>query len=266
MTNTQRTSQQASQQKSQRASQRASKGGPASGDVGSSVIARSLRPGSIVCRNVWRRYRGSHLVPALGGVDLRVTPGEWVAIMGPSGLGKSTLLNLIGGLDVPDTGDITVHGEPVSSASRAERANLRRTHIGIVLQSLNLLADLTVGQNVELPLRLAGASRREARREASRLLHALGLERFENKMPDQLSGGEQQRVAIIRALANRPAVLLADEPTGALDRQSATEVLDLLRVAHEAGQTLVVVTHDQRVASYADRVVFMEDGVIVDHG
>jgi putative ABC transport system ATP-binding protein len=224
----------------------------------------SLRPGSIECRNVWRRYPGSHLVPALGGVDLRVTPGEWVAIMGPSGSGKSTLLNLIGGLDTPDTGDITVDGESVSGASRAERAELRRSRIGIVLQSLNLLADLTVSQNVELPLRLAGRSRREARSVALELLQDLGLEDLGVRMPDQLSGGQQQRVAIVRALANRPAVLLADEPTGALDRTSASGVLDLLRAAHVQGQTLLVVTHDQRVASYADRVVLMEDGVIIE--
>jgi putative ABC transport system ATP-binding protein len=224
----------------------------------------ALRPGSIVCRNVWRRYPGSHLVPALGGVDLHVTPGEWVAIMGPSGSGKSTLLNLIGGLDTPDTGDISVDGESVSDASRAQRAELRRSRIGIVLQSLNLLADLSVGQNVELPLRLAGHSRRGARGEAARLLEDLGLGKLVDRMPDQLSGGQQQRVAIVRALANRPAVLLADEPTGALDRTSASGVLDLLRAAHEEGQTLLVVTHDQRVASYADRVVMMEDGVIVE--
>lgn len=230
----------------------------------SSRATRVHRPGSIECRNVWRRYPGSHLVPALGGVDLRVSPGEWVAIMGPSGSGKSTLLNLIGGLDTPDTGDIVVDGQAVSGASRSERAELRRSRIGIVLQSLNLLGDLTVSQNVELPLRLAGRSRREARTMAGHLLHDLGLAELGSRKPDQLSGGQQQRVAIIRALANQPAVLLADEPTGALDRTSASGVLDLLRAAHEHGQTLLVVTHDQRVASYADRVVLMEDGVVVE--
>jgi putative ABC transport system ATP-binding protein len=237
---------------------------PSTGGKGRLSSIGQQRPGSVVCRNVWRRYPGAHNVPALGGVDLQVTPGEWLAIMGPSGSGKSTLLNLIGGLDTPDTGDIIVDGESMSGASRSGRAELRRMRVGIVLQSLNLLADLSVSQNVELPLRLAGQSRREARRGAAELLRDLGLEKLGDRMPDQLSGGQQQRVAIVRALANRPAVLLADEPTGALDRASASGVLDLLRAAHDMGQTLLVVTHDQRVASYADRVIMMEDGMIVE--
>ncbi len=231
----------------------------ASGSLHASVL-----PGPIVrCRNVVRRYANSVGIPALNGADLDVASGEWVVIMGPSGSGKSTLLNLIAGLDLPDAGTIRVADELTSAATRRRRTHLRRTQVGIVLQSLNLLEDLTAGQNVELALRIGGLTPRAARPEALRLLRQFELAELANRRPSELSGGQQQRVAIARALANRPAVLLADEPTGALDRASATEVLDVLRHAHKSGQTLIIVTHDNRVASYADRVVRIEDGVVV---
>jgi putative ABC transport system ATP-binding protein len=221
------------------------------------LVRRALQ-----CRGVEKRYRSESSVPALGGVDLDVERGEWVAIMGPSGSGKSTLLNIIAGLDTPDAGSVTVDGEEITGLPKSDRAVMRRTRVGIVLQSLNLLGDLSAVKNVELPLRLAGVRKSEARRRAERLLDLLELGDLGTRLPSQLSGGQQQRVAIARALANKPTVLLADEPTGALDRNSATEVLTVLKRAHQAGQTLIVVTHDQRVASYADRIVRMEDGLI----
>ena len=220
----------------------------------------------VQCRGLVRRYAGSSAVPALNGADLEVWPGEWVAITGPSGSGKSTLLNMVAGLDVPDCGEVIIEGEVMSSTNRTRRAQLRRTKIGIVLQSLNLLNDLTASQNVELALRLGGQTKRAARNNAHRLLSDFELGDLTHRFPHQLSGGQQQRVAIARAMANEPAVLLADEPTGALDRSSATDVLDVLRRAHAQGQTLLVVTHDNRVASYADRVVVVEDGVVIDDG
>jgi putative ABC transport system ATP-binding protein len=220
----------------------------------------------VACRSLVRRYPGSAAVPALNGANLEVWPGEWVAITGTSGSGKSTLLNMIAGLDVPDSGEVQINGEIMSSTNRTRRAQLRRTTIGIVLQSLNLLSDLTASQNVELALRLGGQNKRTARNNAHRLLSDFDLADLTHRFPHELSGGQQQRVAIARAMANEPAVLLADEPTGALDRNSATEVLDVLRRAHAQGQTLIVVTHDNRVASYADRVIVIEDGAVTDDG
>jgi putative ABC transport system ATP-binding protein len=220
----------------------------------------------VACRSLVRRYPGSAAVPALNGANLEVWPGEWVAITGTSGSGKSTLLNMIAGLDVPDSGEVQINGEIMSSTNRTRRTQLRRTTIGIVLQSLNLLSDLTASQNVELALRLGGQNKRTARSNAHRLLSDFDLADLTHRLPHELSGGQQQRVAIARAMANEPAVLLADEPTGALDRNSATEVLDVLRRAHAQGQTLIVVTHDNRVASYADRVIVIEDGAVTDDG
>jgi putative ABC transport system ATP-binding protein len=216
---------------------------------------------AVCCQSVTRSYAAAPL-PALDRVNLTVEAGEWIAITGTSGSGKSTLLNLIAGLDVPDSGEVTLNGESMSRATKSRRAELRLAHVGVVLQSINLLADLTATQNVELPLRLAGISRRQSRLRASSLLAGFGLSDLVDRRPEDMSGGQQQRVAVARALANRPTVLLADEPTGALDRTSANEVLDVLRSAHDAGQTLIVVTHDQRVASYADRIVVLEDGRI----
>jgi putative ABC transport system ATP-binding protein len=232
------------------------------GNTSYAAVAEPL----VACRSLVRRYPGSAAVPALNGANLEVWPGEWVAITGTSGSGKSTLLNMIAGLDVPDSGEVQINGEIMSSTNRTRRAQLRRTTIGIVLQSLNLLSDLTASQNVELALRLGGQNKRTARNNAHRLLSDFELGDLTHRFPSELSGGQQQRVAIARAMANEPAVLLADEPTGALDRNSATEVLDVLRRAHAQGQTLIVVTHDNRVASYADRVIVIEDGAVTDDG
>jgi putative ABC transport system ATP-binding protein len=218
----------------------------------------------VSCRGVERTYRsGARETLAVRGVDLDVGPGEWVAIMGPSGCGKSSLLQLLGGLDRPDAGTVTVAGHDLAGLTETRRALLRRTEIGYVFQFFNLVQDFTVAENVELPMLLAGVGRAAARRRRSELLQAVGLPDLADAAPAQLSGGQQQRVAIARALANRPGVLLADEPTGNLDTESARQVLDLLRRQHEDGQTIVMVTHDPRVAAAADRLLVMEDGRFV---
>jgi putative ABC transport system ATP-binding protein len=207
---------------------------------------------------------GTRQVAAVRGVDLDVATGEWLAIMGPSGCGKSTLLHLLGGLDVADAGTVTIAGEDVTGRSESERAVLRRRLVGYVFQAYNLVPDLSVGENVELPAQLAGRSRRAARARAGELLEELGLAATAGSSPAELSGGQQQRVAIARALVNRPPLLLADEPTGALDTESARTVLAMLKRHHAEGQTIVLVTHDHRVAAAADRVVTMRDGAIGD--
>ncbi len=212
-----------------------------------------------------KTYSGDGIdVLALRGVDLEVAANEFVAVMGPSGCGKSTLLHLLGGLDRPTAGSIELDGRRVESLSEAAWAVLRRRQLGFVFQFFNLVGTLTVAENVELPARLVGASPAEARRRREELLERLGVSARADTLPSRLSGGQQQRVAIARALVNRPAVLLADEPTGNLDSASATEVLGLLRELKAEGQTLVLVTHDARVAASADRVLAMRDGLVVD--
>jgi putative ABC transport system ATP-binding protein len=205
---------------------------------------------------------GEAAVVALRDVDLSVAHGEFVAVTGPSGCGKSTLLNLLGGLDRPTAGEVLLHGERVDGAGEARRAKLRRGEIGIVFQFFNLIGNLTVADNVELPALLAGVPAREARRRGHDLLERLGLAEAARRVPGNLSGGQQQRVAIARALINRPSLLLADEPTGNLDSAAAREVMGVLQERHDDGQTIVLVTHDMRVASTADRVVTMRDGAV----
>ncbi|MDB1086380.1 ABC transporter ATP-binding protein [Streptomyces sp. ACA25] len=202
--------------------------------------------------------------PAVRGVDLRVERGEFVAITGPSGAGKSTLLHLLGGLDRPDRGSIRLGGRRVDSFSEARWAELRRRNIGIVFQFFNLVSNLTVADNVELPALLAGSGTRQARAAREELLAELGLQGKERAVPGELSGGEQQRVALARALVNHPSLLLADEPAGSLDSKGTREVLRLLSRFHQRGQTIVMVTHDARMASAADRVISFYDGRIVD--
>jgi putative ABC transport system ATP-binding protein len=209
-------------------------------------------------------------VRALRGLDLEVQRGEFVAVMGPSGCGKSTLLNLVAGLDSAGDGEILIAG--VSSIGRDENdlARMRRAHIGIVFQFFNLLDDISVLENVVLPAVIAGAPRRRAESRARDLLDLLGISDKRDDGPRSLSGGERQRLAIARALSNEPTLLLADEPTGALDSEGGDEVIELLRRLHDASQTILLVTHDVRVASAAGRVVRMRDGravpSVVDRG
>jgi len=216
-------------------------------------------------RGLEKSYRTDDVErPVLRGLSLDVERGEWVAAMGPSGCGKSTMLHLLGGLDLPDAGSVRLGDDEITSLATRDRARLRRRRVGYVFQQYNLIPHLDVAANVELPQRLAGASRRESRARSVELLGALGLEGRDRNLPGTLSGGEQQRVAIARAIANHPDLLLADEPTGALDSESAALVLDLLRAQHDLGQTIVMVTHDPGVAAVADRVVHVFDGQIVD--
>jgi len=199
-------------------------------------------------------------VRALRGIDLTLGAGEFVAVMGPSGCGKSTLLNLVAGLDVPTDGEVIVAGESLVGRTEDELAVMRRRHIGIVFQFFNLLESMTVLENVTLPAVIAGAPRRRAETRARDLLDLLGLAEKVREAPRVLSGGQRQRLAIARALANEPTLLLADEPTGALDSAGGHEVLELFRRLHAGGQTILFVTHDDVVAAVADRIVRMRDG------
>ena len=203
-------------------------------------------------------------VRALRGVDMAVTGGEFVAVMGPSGCGKSTLLNLIAGLDTPSEGEIVLAGESLAGKDEDDLARMRRKHIGIVFQFFNLLEGMSVLENVTLPAIIAGSSRKQAETRARDLLDLLGLADKAKSAPGVLSGGQRQRLSIARALANQPTLLLADEPTGALDSAGGEEVMELFRRLHKDGQTIILVTHDQRVASHADRIVRMRDGRIED--
>ncbi|MFC3983751.1 MULTISPECIES: ABC transporter ATP-binding protein [Streptosporangium] len=209
---------------------------------------------------------GAVPVPAVRGVDLVVEPGQFVAITGPSGSGKSTLVHMLGGLDPRTSGEIWLDGKRADTMSESAWALLRRRKIGFVFQFFNLVANMTVADNVELPALLAGASARDARERREHLLGELGLTGRADASPAQLAGGEQQRVALARALANKPSLLLADEPTGNLDSRNTRDVLRLLGQVHRDGQTIVLVTHDARVASLADRVITLLDGEIVDDG
>ena len=216
----------------------------------------------IQAKGVVKTYDGAAKVEAVRGIDLTVERGEFVALMGPSGSGKSTLLNLLAGLDRPTAGEVWLDGQRIDRMSEAALAKLRRRKIGVVFQFFNLLPTLSAAENVELPMLLVGNGRRAARKAAIVLLDGLGLTGKQDAAPKQLSGGQQQRVALARALANSPDLLVGDEPTGNLDSASARDVLGLLRATHERGQTLLLVTHDARVASAADRVIEIRDGLL----
>jgi ABC-type lipoprotein export system ATPase subunit len=204
------------------------------------------------------------LVRAVDGVDLDVAAGETVAIMGPSGCGKSTLLHLLGGLDRPSGGEVRLAGSRVDQMSERALARLCQDSVGFVFQAFHLMDELTAVENVELPALLAGRPARAARQRATGLIERVGLAERAGFLPAHLSGGQRQRVAIARALANEPLVVLADEPTGNLDSAATLEVLRLFESLHAAGQTLVVVTHDSRIAATADRMISMRDGTFID--
>lgn len=203
-------------------------------------------------------------VLALDQVDLEVARGELVALMGPSGSGKSTLLNIAGGLDSPSSGEVAVMGRRVDSANRNERSALRRQQVGLVFQEYNLVSALTAAENVSLPRELDGIRARRARREAIAALDSVGIAELADRFPDDMSGGQRQRVAIARALIGPRTLVLADEPTGALDSVTSEEVLSILRARVDAGAAGLLVTHEPRFAAWADRTVFLRDGRVVD--
>ena len=203
-------------------------------------------------------------VLALNDVDLEVGEGEFVAVMGPSGSGKSTLLHLLGALDAPSSGEVLIAGRSLASLSRSELAALRRDEIGFVFQLFNLIPSLTVSENIALPAIAAGERAGAYRERLDELLELTGLAAKADRYPSQISGGEQQRVAVARALVRQPAVVLADEPTGNLDTRTGDALLELFSACHKFGQTIVLVTHDPKVASAADRVLFMRDGTFVE--
>lgn len=208
--------------------------------------------------------QGETAVRALDGVSLTVRAGELVAVMGPSGSGKSTLLNLAGGLDQPTSGRVVVEGADVGAMSLRDVAALRRRSVGFVFQDFNLIPSLTAAENVALPLELDGERVRKARLTAMESLEAVGIPELADRYPENMSGGQQQRVAIARALVGNRRLVLADEPTGALDSQTGEAVLRVLRARCDAGASGLLVTHEARHAAWADRVVFLRDGVIVD--
>lgn len=211
-----------------------------------------------------RRYMmGKEQVNALAGVDLNIERGEFVALVGPSGSGKSTLMNLLGGLDRPSGGEAWVDGLELGKASDKQLVSYRRHKLGFIFQSFNLLQTRTAAENVEVPLMLAGVGRKERRERALALLDKVGLGKRADHKPNELSGGEQQRVAVARSLSNDPRLILADEPTGNLDSKNGRDILALLRSVLQGGErTLVLVTHDPNVAAHADRIVHLLDGTI----
>ena len=219
----------------------------------------------IALRDLWRTYQvGDSEVHALRDVSLEISRGDYLAVMGPSGSGKSTLLNILGCLDRPSAGEYSFDSRDVASLSDSERTQLRQSEIGFVFQFFHLLPRLTAQGNVELPMLFAGVSRPERRERAARALESVGLSDRVHHRPDQLSGGQRQRVAIARAVVMDPGLLLADEPTGNLDRAAAAEVMELLGKMNEAGQTVVLVSHDPEVGSRARSAVRMDDGEIVE--
>jgi len=207
---------------------------------------------------------GGYQVKALDGIDLTVMPGEFLALMGPSGSGKSTLMHIMGCLDRPSAGSYRLEGLDVSALSEDALARVRRLRLGFVFQTFNLLPRLTALQNVELPMIYAGVRRRERRAQARERLEAVGLGERTHHHPNEMSGGERQRVAIARSLVNEPALLLADEPTGNLDSKSGDEVVDIIADLHAAGKTIVLITHEPSIAARAQRIIYMRDGRLME--
>ena len=217
---------------------------------------------ALTLRAIHKTYRmGAHVIAALQGVDLSVERGELLALTGPSGSGKSTLLNLCGLIDTPDSGEIELDAQPIQALSEVQRTLLRRDALGFVFQSFNLVPVMTVAENVDYPLFLAGVPPAERRQRVAAQLEAVGLQEHAAHLPDALSGGQRQRVAIARALVKRPKLVIADEPTASLDSHTADQVLDLMRsLGHAEGAAFVMATHDNRLSARCDRVVNLCDG------
>ena len=220
----------------------------------------------IELKDVWKIYTmGEVEVNALRGLNLKVKCGEFLAVMGPSGSGKSTFMNMVGALDVPTKGNIFLDGKDISLMSESDLAQLRGKKVGFIFQKFNLMNSMTAKENVMLPLTFQGIPADDREKIAFQVLDVVGLSDRTDHTPSELSGGQQQRVAIARALANNPDVILADEPTGALDSKTGNSVLDFLRKLHkEKGTTIVMVTHDDKIAHKADRIVYLKDGMIVE--
>lgn len=221
----------------------------------------------LIIRNVYKSYRrGSQILPVLNDISLDIEEGEFLALMGPSGSGKTTLLNLIAGIDKVDSGSIIVGGVDITSLSEIELAHWRAANVGFIFQFYNLIPVLTAFENVELPLLLTGLSKKERRAHVETALQIVNLADRMGHYPGQLSGGEQQRVAIARAIVTDPTILVADEPTGDLDRVSANDVLELMeRLVHELGKTIIMVTHDPRAAKKAHIIMHLDKGVLNAH-
>ena len=217
----------------------------------------------IKIRNIIRDFElGQEIVHVLKGIDLDIEKGEYVAIMGPSGSGKSTLMNLIGCLDTPTSGSYILNGKDVSQMSDDELAEIRNKEIGFVFQTFNLLPRTTALDNVALPMVYAGVSKKDRTERAIEVLNDVGLSDRMDHRPNQLSGGQRQRVAVGRALINKPSIILADEPTGNLDSKTGVEIMNLFENIHKAGNTIIVVTHEEEIASHADRIIRLRDGMI----
>ncbi len=217
----------------------------------------------IKIRNIIRDFElGSEIVHVLKNIDLDIEKGEYVAIMGPSGSGKSTLMNILGCLDTPTSGTYILNGEDVSQMSDDELAEIRNKEIGFVFQTFNLLPRTTALDNVALPMVYAGASKKDRTERAKQVLIDVGLEDRMDHRPNQLSGGQRQRVAVGRALVNKPSIILADEPTGNLDTKTGVEIMNLFEDIHKAGNTIIVVTHEEEIASHADRIIRLRDGMV----
>ena len=209
-------------------------------------------------------FLGDEEIKAINNVTFNVEKGEYVAIVGPSGSGKSTLMNIIGLLDTPDSGEYILDGLNIMNAKEDELAKIRNEKIGFIFQSFNLLGKLTALENVEVPLMYKGLSEEESKEKAYKLLESVGLSERENHMPNQLSGGQQQRVAIARSLACNPEIILADEPTGALDSKTGADIMNVLEKLNESGQTIILITHDINIASRAKRIVKISDGKLYE--
>lgn len=216
-------------------------------------------------KNVSKSYiMGSNIVKALDDINFHVAEGEFVSIIGPSGSGKSTLMNILGCLDIPDTGTYTFNGMNIEKAKDSSLADIRNKQVGFIFQNFNLLAKLNALENVEVPLLYRGLSTKECRNTALKYLDLVGLKGREHHKPNELSGGQQQRVAIARALAGSPNIILADEPTGALDSKTSSDIMALIKDLNKKGQTIILITHDRTVAEQAKRVVRIDDGKLYE--